>query len=78
VVVTADHESGGLSITGADEQAHRITGSWTTSGHSANVVPIFAAGPNAEAFGRVLQNSNLPQLAVQGWGVKNFAGFARP
>jgi alkaline phosphatase len=76
VVVTADHETGGLSINGANRSEGTVTGGWTTGSHTGNPVPIFAQGPNAHAFGRVLHIHQIPQLAVQGWGVKNFTGYA--
>jgi alkaline phosphatase len=76
VIVTADHETGGLGLNKGSESKSEMTAGWTTGSHTNAAVPIFASGPNAEAFGRVIQNINIPQLAVQGWGVKNFAGFA--
>ena len=44
VVITADHETGGLTLTGADEDMNY---EWSTGGHSASVVPIFSYGPGA-------------------------------
>ena len=76
VIVTADHETGGLSINKASEKNKTLTAGWTTGSHTANVVPVFAYGPNAGAFGGVIHNHHIPQLAVQGWGVKNFTRFA--
>ncbi len=76
VIVTADHETGGLSLNAASEEKSTLTAGWTTGKHTANPVPIFAQGPNSHAFGRTLHNHQIPQLAVQGWGVKNFTDFA--
>ena len=76
VIVTADHETGGLSINAVSEENSTLTAGWTHGSHTANPVPIFAHGPNSHAFGRTLHNHQIPQLAVQGWGVKNFTGFA--
>ena len=76
VIVTGDHETGGLSLNKASEKDMTLTAGWTTGSHTANVVPVFAYGPNAEAFAKVIHNHHIPQLAVQGWGVKNFARFA--
>jgi alkaline phosphatase len=47
VVVTADHETGGLQVGGATGQP-QIT--LTTHRHTAAAVPLFAMGPGAEAF----------------------------
>ena len=76
VIVTADHETGGLSINRTGTREMTFTAGWTTNEHTGNVVPVFAYGPNAQAFGHVIQNHNIPQLAVQSWGVKNFNRFA--
>ncbi len=76
VIVTADHETGGLGLNSAGGGNGTLTAGWTTGGHTGALVPVFAFGPNAEAFAGLHQNHHLPQLAVQGWGVANFTGFA--
>jgi alkaline phosphatase len=76
LIVTADHETGGLSINKASEKEKTLTAGWTSGSHTANMVPVYAFGPNAEAFYGIHQNHHIPQLAVQGWGVKNFTRFA--
>jgi len=76
LIVTADHETGGLAINKASEKGMTVTAGWASGSHTANMVPIYAFGPNAEAFHGTLQNHHIPQLAVQGWGVINFTGFA--
>ena len=76
VIVTADHETGGLSIIKADGPKETFAIGWTTGGHTASTVPVYAYGPNAEAFGGTLHNHHIPQLAIQAWGVKDFTSFA--
>lgn len=51
VVVTGDHETGGLRIHGTTGQPQI---EWTTSGHTAAAVPLFAAGPGSDAFAGAL------------------------
>jgi alkaline phosphatase len=65
VVVTADHETGGLALasytdedTGASDYS-RIGPSFATGGHSATMIPVFAYGPGAEAFKGIYQNTEL-------------------
>ncbi len=53
IVVTADHETGGLGI---DNQG---VVSWTTTSHTADNVPLFAIGVGAEKFRGVMQNSDV-------------------
>jgi alkaline phosphatase len=59
IVVTADHETGGLTITGGDVQDKTVSGSFSTNGHTADMVPVFAFGPGAGAFTGVQQNTEL-------------------
>ena len=76
VVVTADHETGGLALIKADTEQKTLSAGWSTGDHTANVVPVFAYGPNSEAYAGTLFNFHIPQIAVQGWGVKNYKDFA--
>jgi alkaline phosphatase len=59
VVVTADHETGGLSLTGGDITERKTAGTFSTKGHTAVMVPVFAFGPGAGAFSGVQQNAEL-------------------
>jgi len=59
IVVTADHETGGLSLTDGNINEKSVTGVFGTIGHSAEMVPVFAFGPGAAAFSGVQQNTEL-------------------
>ncbi len=59
IVVTADHETGGMSITGGDLMKKEVTGSFSITGHSGIMVPVFAYGPGAQAFTGVQDNTEL-------------------
>ncbi len=50
VVVTADHETGGLSFNVHPQLALGLEPKWTTTNHTAAPVPVFSAGPRAEQF----------------------------
>ena len=45
VLVTADHETGGLSLLDADLDNAIIEGDFTTNDHTGTLIPIFAYGP---------------------------------
>jgi alkaline phosphatase len=64
VVVTADHETGGLSITGGDVSTGRVTGEFSTGGHTGVMVPIFAYGPGAEEFMGIMENSDVGKQLI--------------
>lgn len=59
IVVTADHETGGMAITGGDIVKKIVSGVFSTKGHSAVMVPVFAFGPGSEAFSGVQDNTEL-------------------
>lgn len=57
VIVTADHETGGVSIVGGNNSEGDVSGRFGTTGHSAVMVPIFAYGPGAEYFTGINENT---------------------
>lgn len=62
VVVTADHESGGLTLPGGDIATGQNQASFSSSGgHTGVMVPVFAYGPGAEAFAGIQQNVEIAQ-----------------
>jgi alkaline phosphatase len=67
VIVTADHETGGLAITGSDSVA------WCSKGHTGVPVPLFAYGPGANFFSGVLDNTDVPKKIASLWKVRKFA-----
>jgi alkaline phosphatase len=64
VVVTADHETGGLAL-GADGQLRLGTApQWTTKGHTGIPVPVFACGPGARAFGGIQTHDGIGRKLI--------------
>ncbi|WP_329904723.1 alkaline phosphatase [Porphyromonas pogonae] len=59
VVVTADHETGGLTLVGGDLQKGEIKGKFSTGGHSGVMVPVYVYGPGAEEFSGIYENTAL-------------------
>lgn len=59
VVVTADHETGGLSIVDGNTEKHEIVGSYMTHDHTPIMVPIYAYGPGSQNFTGVYQNTQV-------------------
>ena len=59
VVVTADHETGGLSLLDANEKTGYVSGSFSTNDHTNIMVPVFAYGPHSDEFAGVYQNTEL-------------------
>jgi alkaline phosphatase len=59
VVITADHETGGLSLLGGNVAARTVRGNFSTGDHTGIPVPVFAYGPGAEQFRGVYQNTEI-------------------
>jgi alkaline phosphatase len=68
VIVTADHETGGLSLSAErylNEEGNTrynydsIQGYFSTSSHTAALIPVFAYGPGAENFTGIYQNTGI-------------------
>jgi alkaline phosphatase len=65
LVVTADHETGGTSVSYKSYPVNQPEGmqlSFSTKGHSGTVVPIFAYGAGAEKFAGIFQNKEIPGI----------------
>ena len=65
LVVTADHETGGTSVTYKSPPINEPEGlklGFSTKGHSGTVVPIFAYGAGAEHFAGIFQNREIPEI----------------
>lgn len=59
VVVTADHETGGMSLTGGNFETGEVKAEFATGGHTAVMVPIFAYGPRACDFTGIMENTAI-------------------
>jgi alkaline phosphatase len=56
VIATGDHETGGLTL---NQEGEGVALAYTTRGHTAMLVPLFAAGPQAERFGGLRENYEI-------------------
>jgi alkaline phosphatase len=68
VIVTADHETGGLALTGGDMETKTIEAKFTTDHHSSVMVPVFAFGPGAEEFGGIYENTEVFEKMMKAFG----------
>ncbi|GGI29079.1 hypothetical protein GCM10008119_35840 [Pedobacter mendelii] len=59
VIITADHETGGLTLLDAETKAGKITGHFSTDDHTNIMVPVFAYGPHADEFRGVYPNTEI-------------------
>jgi alkaline phosphatase len=59
VVITADHETGGVTITGGNISTHKVKLSFSTKDHTAVMVPVYAFGPGAGNFTGIYDNTDI-------------------
>lgn len=59
VVITSDHDTGGMAIT--EGNFHNFTISYTSTSHTASPVAIFAFGPGEELFRGILNIKQIGQ-----------------
>ncbi|MCB9342950.1 MAG: alkaline phosphatase [Lewinellaceae bacterium] len=68
VIITADHETGGLAL----EQGHAhdsLDLTFSSTYHTASLVPVYAYGPGSESFSGVMDNTEIY------WKMKALLGF---
>ena len=59
VIVTADHETGGMSLIDGDLETKSFTAAFGTGGHSGIMVPVFSYGPGAHKFSGIMDNTMI-------------------
>lgn len=60
VVITADHETGGMTIMNGSYNDSTITAQFNTGGHTGTMVPIYSFGPQANQFTGIMENTEIP------------------
>ncbi len=61
VVVTSDHECGGLKVNAGRGRGEMPEAAFTTGGHTRDDVPLYAWGVGAEALEGKLDNTDVPK-----------------
>lgn len=64
ILVTADHETGGLSVLVDNGSGNTPTVAWSTTGHTDTPVPVYGWGLNAELAQSVVDNTNIYSVSV--------------
>lgn len=59
VIVTADHETGGLTLPYENIPGDSVKAKFSTGGHTGVMVPIFAYGSGAEEFSQIMENTDI-------------------
>jgi alkaline phosphatase len=70
VIVTADHETGGMGLNEGSLSNHEVKAAFTSGGHTSVMVPVFTYGPGAENFGGIQENTDLFYKMMEAFGFK--------
>lgn len=70
VVVTADHETGGLAIQPESTPDSLVT-AFTSTYHTGVMIPVFAFGPGAENFAGIYDNTDIFTKMVKALNLDN-------
>jgi len=71
VVVTADHETGGMMILKGNIEEKSVETTFTTGGHTGIIIPVFAYGPGAELFTGFYDNTDFKAKFMQALGISD-------
>ncbi len=59
VVVTADHETGGLTLVNGNKDEGRVECCFSSKDHTGAMVPVYTFGPGAENFTGIFENTDV-------------------
>lgn len=59
VVITADHETGGMALLGGDFKTGKVEAKFITGGHTGQMIPVFAYGNEASKFSGIYNNFDI-------------------
>ena len=71
VVVTADHETGGLTLPDKNGKYTNVSFTYSTGSHTCLPVMVYAYGPGAEQFTGWMQNTEIKGKILNACGMEN-------
>ena len=70
VIITADHETGGVTIKEGDIKKGEVEIRFESIKHSGTLVPVFSFGPKAEIFNGFQENIDIPKKIMTVWNLE--------
>ena len=64
ILVTADHETGGLTLLQGGHGSNEFNENWSTHGHTGSSTPLLATGAGSELFGGVMEIDELGRRII--------------
>jgi len=70
VIITGDHETGGVTIVGGNLKDRKSLLNFSTDDHTAVMVPVFAFGPGSEKFTGIYETTDIFHKIFSCFGFK--------
>jgi alkaline phosphatase len=74
VIITSDHETGGMTIMGGNGPEDDFEVHFSSKGHTPALVPVFSFGPRAELFTGIIDNTDIFPKILEAWGINEKEG----
>lgn len=68
VIITADHETGGVALVDGDHRNHQVSLHFSSEDHTAVMVPVYAYGPCSEMFTGIYENTEIFRKIMKCYG----------
>ncbi|MFN8206530.1 MAG: alkaline phosphatase [Bacteroidales bacterium] len=65
IIIVADHETGGVSLTDGNLKEGTVKMSFSTTDHTGIMVPLYAYGSGSEAFRGIMENTDVFDLMLK-------------
>lgn len=65
IIVTADHETGGMALVDGNMTSGMVKAAFPTGDHTGTMVPIFSYGPGAENFTGIIENTDIAKKIMK-------------
>jgi alkaline phosphatase len=70
VIVTGDHETGGVTLLNGDVKSSTVELHFSTTDHTGIMIPVYAYGPGAENFTGIYENTDIFKKILAAFGFK--------
>jgi alkaline phosphatase len=71
VVVTGDHETGGVTVLNGSFDKKEVEVNFSTKGHTGIMLPVLSFGPKSELFSGIFENTDFKQRFKEVLGVNS-------
>lgn len=71
LVVTGDHETGGVTVLKGNYETGKVEVNFSTKGHTGVMLPVYSCGPQSEGFSGIFNNTDFKQKFIKALNISN-------